>query len=160
MERMRIAVWHNLPSGGGKRALHEHVRGLVGRGHHVEAWCPPTADRSYLPLADLVPEHVVDLDWPAPPRWTDHLHVTLQVQRHLAAMDAHCQRCAEQIGRGRFDVLFANTCQFLAASPIARFVPIPSVLYLQEPYRYLYEAMPRMWWQARPRRSGTKTSML
>src|SRR5258708_7701650 len=28
-DRMKIAVWHNLPSGGGKRALHDHVRGLV-----------------------------------------------------------------------------------------------------------------------------------
>jgi len=35
---MKIAVWHNLPSGGGKRALYHHVRGLVERGHRVESW--------------------------------------------------------------------------------------------------------------------------
>ena len=56
---MRIAVWNNLPSGGGKRALYHHVKGLVERGHHVESWCPPTADRTYLPLSELVEEHVV-----------------------------------------------------------------------------------------------------
>src|SRR6266446_7167318 len=48
---VKIAVWHNLPSGGGKRALYYHVRGLVERGHTVESWCPPTADQSYLPSA-------------------------------------------------------------------------------------------------------------
>src|SRR5216683_2521051 len=61
---MKIAVWHNLPSGGGKRALYDHVRGLVARGHSVEVWCPPTASRTFLPLDALVREHVVDLAWP------------------------------------------------------------------------------------------------
>jgi hypothetical protein len=32
---MKIAVWYNLPSGGAKRALYYHVRGLVERGHTV-----------------------------------------------------------------------------------------------------------------------------
>jgi hypothetical protein len=30
---MKIAVWHNLGSGGGKRALYDHVVGLLARGH-------------------------------------------------------------------------------------------------------------------------------
>jgi len=34
--RLKIAVWHNLPSGGGKRALYQHVKGLVDRGHDLE----------------------------------------------------------------------------------------------------------------------------
>src|SRR5262245_54052410 len=59
---VRIAVWHNLPNGGGKRQLYSHVQGLLRRGHHVEAWCPDSADRQYLPLAELVTEHVVRLD--------------------------------------------------------------------------------------------------
>src|SRR6476620_3082634 len=59
---MRIAIWYNLPSGGAKRALYRHVRGLLERGHEVEAWCPPSANRDFLPLADLIPEHVRPLD--------------------------------------------------------------------------------------------------
>jgi len=61
--KLRIAVWHNLPTGGGKRALYCHVRGLVERGHTVEAWCPPTADQAHLPLSALIPEHIVPLHW-------------------------------------------------------------------------------------------------
>src|SRR5260221_3882931 len=60
--RMKIAVWHNLPSGGGKRALYYHARGLVQRGHFVEAWCPPTSNRNYLPLGEFITEHVLPLD--------------------------------------------------------------------------------------------------
>lgn len=155
---MRIAVWYNLPSGGGKRALHDHVRGLVARGHQIEVWCPPTADRDYLPLGALVPEHVVDLEWPVRSSWTDRWQITLQTQRELAAMDAHCRRCAEAISHGHFDVLFANSCQFFAASTIGRFVSLPSVLYQQEPYRVLYEAMPRLRWLAPPMPRGSRLS--
>jgi glycosyltransferase involved in cell wall biosynthesis len=144
---MKIAVWHNLPSGGGKRALYDHVRGLVARGHTVEAWCPLTADREFLPLG--IPEHVVDLAWP-PDRLIDKLGIRLVIKRQLAAMDAHCRACAEQIDRGGFDILFANSCKFLRTTPIGRFTKTPSVLYLQEPFRWLYEALPRLPWLALP----------
>ena len=58
---LRIAVWHNLSSGGAKRVLHDQVRGLAAGGHYVEAWCPPTADQSFLPLSSLIKEHIVPL---------------------------------------------------------------------------------------------------
>ena len=147
---MRIAVWHNLPSGGARRALHEHVRGLVSRGHSVEAWCPPTADRDFLPFGPEVREHVVDLQWPAIPRASDQLQMTLHVRRQIEAMDAHCRACGAAIEAGSFDVVFANTCTFFAASAIGRFVQTPAVMYLQEPNRELYEALPRLRWLARP----------
>lgn len=149
---MKIAVWHNLPSGGGKRALYDHVVGLVARGHIVEAWCPPTADTSYLPLSAIIPEHVVDLTWPVRLTLGDISGITLRAERKIAAMDAHCRACAEEINRRDFDILFANCCMFFRATSIGRFTNIPSVIYLGEPYRWLYEAMPRLCWLAPPRR--------
>jgi glycosyltransferase involved in cell wall biosynthesis len=154
---MKIAVWHNLPSGGGKRALYDHVVGLLARGHTLEAWCPPTADRKYLPLSQLITEHVVDLAWPTS-SFSDKLGITSMTARRLAAMDAHCQTCAEEIGRGEFDILFANCCAFFATTPIGRFVRIPSVIYLGEPYRWFYEAQPRLPWLAPPRRAPSLPS--
>ena len=76
---MRIAVWHNLPSGGGKRALYDHVRGLVTRGHTVEAWCPPSANCEFLSLSSLIREHVVDLALPVPYSRRDQWQITLHV---------------------------------------------------------------------------------
>jgi glycosyltransferase involved in cell wall biosynthesis len=151
---MRIAVWHNLRSGGGKRALYDHVTGLLARGHTLEAWCPPTADREYLPLSSLIAEHVVDLAWPTN-RLTDKFGITSVTARQLAAMDTHCRTCAEEIDRGGFDILFANCCVFFRTTPIGRFVRIPSVIYLGEPYRWLYEALPRLPWLAPPGRSAS-----
>ena len=156
---MRIAIWHNLPSGGGKRALFDQVSGLVTRGHHVEAWRPPTADESYLPLAELVKEHIVDLEWPslASPRGQKDISTldyatpeSFGIKRALVAMDDHCRRCAAEISTCRFDILLAHPCMFFRATAIGRYVDLPSILFLQEPYRWLYEAMPRLRWLAPP----------
>ena len=142
---MRIAVWHNLPSGGGKRALYDHVRGLVARGHTVETWAPPSADRSYLPLEELALGHIVPWDRPLVSEagflgWS--LNPSRRAVAELDAAEHHARRCAEEINRGGFDVVFANTCQYLFSPDIARHVDPPTVLYLQEPCRSLYEAMP------------------
>jgi len=150
---MRIAVWHNLPSGGGKRALYDQVRGLVAHGHEVEVWCPPTADRSYLPLSTIVPEHVVPLKLGSyfgpslslgrklhPLRWN--------AWARLREMERHSRECARQISSKNFDILFAGCCMFFHTPPIARFVKIPSLIYLQEPARHFYESLPELPWLA------------
>ena len=150
---MKIAVWHNLPSGGGKRALYYHVRGLIERGHTVESWCPTTADQNYLPLSELITEHIIPFSWQhrtAKNRLARLLALYQNVVDKIEAMDQHCQQCAEEIQRGKFDLLFANACRFFRVTSIGRHVKIPKVLYLPEPYRWLYEAMPKLPWVALP----------
>jgi glycosyltransferase involved in cell wall biosynthesis len=151
---MRIAVWHNLPSGGGKRALYEHVKGLTERGHYVESWRPPLHEDDYLPLSDLVRESVVPLDMteiPAKGRVQSLLRQNRQLKANLAAIDQHCRNCAEEINKGNFDVLFAGSCYYYRTSPIAKYVRLPSVAYLGEPFRGLYEASPDPPWGLDPR---------
>lgn len=150
---MKIAVWHNLPSGGGKRALYYHVSGLVGRGHTLESWCPPTADQSYLPLGELITEHVVPLDWQ--PRAEKTLAARLTTLRldaltRTEALDRHCRQCAEEINGRDFDLLFANSSLYQSVSSIGRYVRLPKVIYLGEPTRDFFEAMPEPLWNALP----------
>lgn len=160
---LRIAVWHNLPSGGGKRALWNHIRGLVQRGHHVEAFCPSTAAGGYLPLGDLCAEHALPLTeaqrpWaPRVVRWWADARLA---QREIAAHRAHAQVAAARVAAGGFDVLFANSCAAFAAPAIGRFAPMPRVLYLGEPRRQLYEALPELPWPAPAPASGVTTCSL
>ena len=142
--KMRIAVWHNLPSGGGKRALYYHVRGLLEKGHSVEAWCPSTSDRNYLPLSELITEHVVPINIRQKGKLVARSPLLRELHgdelRQAKALDEHCQKCADEINRGSFDILFANSSIIQAVSSIGRYVKTKKVLYLQEPNRWLYEA--------------------
>jgi glycosyltransferase involved in cell wall biosynthesis len=154
---MRIAIWHDLPSGGGKRALYDHVSGLLGLGHQVDSWCTSTADQRFLPLSDLVTEHVVGLELKvrqpahALANWaTSGATGTYEL---LRAMDLHSRECAAQINQRQFDLVLVGSSYHVGAPPIGRYLESPSVLYLQEPYRQLYEALPRLPWPALPHRS-------
>ena len=147
--RMKIAVWHNLPSGGGKRALYDHVSGLIGRGHTVEAWCPPTADSKFLPLSGLVREHVVDLAWPVPK--------TSKRQMADYARDANdCWRQWTRIAvlaPGRSTPAVSISCSQIAACCCGRrqsgdSAGCPQYCICRKPYRWLYEALPRLPWLA------------
>jgi glycosyltransferase involved in cell wall biosynthesis len=153
MKKLRIALWNNLPSGGGKRAFFEMASGLVGKGHHLESWCPPTAHRSYLPLEGMMRENVVAYDIPSfkQNRFLARIGVAdRSIQNKFAAMDRHCRECAGGINAGGFDVLLATNCWDFAVPPIGRHVRIPKVIYHGEPRRHLYEARPKLPWVARP----------
>ncbi len=50
---MRIAIYHNLPSGGGKRALYEFTRRLAAK-HPIEVFTLSSADHDFADLRPLV----------------------------------------------------------------------------------------------------------
>lgn len=150
---MRIAIWHNLPSGGASRALHQHIKGLAERGHYIEVWTSSLADSRFLDVDQYVAKtHILPLsiatrvriDYLDDVRSLGYLNST-RIKRMLA----FCHQCAQEIEAGNFDILFANSCHYFNMPFIGRFVKkIPRLLYLQEPNRSLYEAYPRQMWSA------------
>lgn len=146
---LKIAVWHNLPSGGGKRALYYFVRGLVERGHKLACWSLDTADHSYLPLSEFAPERIISSDFKGRSRkkstskWRSDFN---EAVGRLRAYDQACRRCAEEIEAGDFDVVFANSAFRYFIPYVMRHLKMKKVLYLQEPCRYLYEAGPILPW--------------
>lgn len=161
--KMKIAVWHNLPSGGAKRALWNHASGLLKRGHQMEAWCPETADKNYLPLSALCPEHVLPLQ-PSPykraPKFLGWIADARQVRAGIAAMRQHVMACAAEIDRGGFDIVLVNSCVNLLVSPIGRYLKTPKVLYLQEPNRGYYEALEESPWAGPPPAAGDSSASI
>lgn len=146
---MKIAVWHNLPSGGGKRALYYHVRGLVGRGHKLACWSLDTADTSYLPLSEFAPERVISSEFAdrSRKRFTDRLSPGYnEAVSRMRAFDRACKRCAREIEAGDFDLLFANSSLYYNMPYVMQHLRMKKVLYLQEPCRFMYEAWPILPW--------------
>ncbi|MEI8138450.1 MAG: glycosyltransferase family 4 protein [bacterium] len=152
---MKIAVWHNLPSGGGFRALFDQVRGLVRGGHQVEIWCPESAERILLPIDQVAKVHRLPLSAAGHSVLrNDAFRLAWQryktVQHALRALENHVRQCAEEIQQGEFDVILAHPSRLFYMHPLARFTQIPSVLYLQEIYRCIHEARPALPWEALP----------
>jgi glycosyltransferase involved in cell wall biosynthesis len=146
---MRIAIWHNLPSGGGLRALDDQLRGLAGRGHELHVWAPPSASRP--PSIDVATTHrEVPLTLPADERiGLRGLRSAWRGRREgLDALAGHASRCAREISDVRPDLVLAHPCQFVRVPAIGHYLDTPSVLYLQEPNRRLYEATSGSPWAA------------
>ncbi len=155
---MNIAVWHNLPSGGASRALHQHIKGLAERGHQLTVYTTSMADSAYL-----------DVDRYAGAPKIVPLHMTLRIRHQyrdqlrslgllpdtqVEWMLEACRQSAGQIRAGGHDILFANSCQHFMMPYIGRFVDLPRVLYLGEPNRSLFEAFPTQRWAALPPVTG------
>ncbi|MBI5806386.1 glycosyltransferase family 4 protein [candidate division TA06 bacterium] len=139
---MKIAVWHNLPSGGGKRALYNHICGLIERGHDIEVWQPSCADRSFLDLSAKVKVTITDCkyyDKQAVSKY-DKLKRLIGHRLNIINLKNNAIKSASQLCNTEYDLLFANTCQFMASPFIGRYSNLPSVLYLQEPKRSIFEA--------------------
>lgn len=151
---LKIALWNNHPSGGGKRALYEIASGLKKRGHYLESWCPPTAHRDYLPLASIMPENVVPYDNSAFQqryKWEALAFNCLKFKKQLSAMEEHCKKCADAINKKGFDIFYSANCLTFAVPPIAKYINCKRVIYHQEPKRNLHEARPKLPWVAAPK---------
>jgi len=147
---MRIAIWHNLLSGGGQRALTHQVAGFVHSGDDVVVFAPPSAVA--LDVPDGVSVHVVGDALPEPPH-SPREALTFLPSRHRkmrAAALRQAEVTATAIGRGSFDVVLAHPCRTLMVTPLAHGVEVPAVLYLQEPNRRRYEALPELPWAVPP----------
>lgn len=150
-KKLGIAVWHNLPSGGARRALSSQIEGLVKRGHSIEVWSAPLKDPEHHGLPAGVVQHVLPLDdrhspdTNRPPASRTLLgRVRDFANYHRVWLDTHdrfSQQCATEINRQQFDVLFAHNCWRMHSPFIGRHVRVHKALYLHEPKRMLYEAV-------------------
>lgn len=140
---MRIAIYHNLPSGGAKRTLTESARRLALR-HQVDVYTLSSADHRFADLRPHVASHRI---YPFQPRplldspW-GRLNQGLRLA-DLAQLRRLGQLVASDIRAGGYDVAFVHACQFeKAPSVLACLGDLPSVYYCQEPLRVLYEPQP------------------
>lgn len=138
---MRVAVWHNLPSGGGRRLLGDHLRHLITAGHELRVWTTPMAFDDLPSLPSGLDVRVVDLRlrWDRRRTWSA-LPPSFVVLDRLRAMGRHLDEVAAEMRSWAPDVVLAGACRLLRTVDLGARTDSPSVLYLGEPYRWLYEA--------------------
>jgi len=131
---VRIALFHNLPSGGAKRAVYEWTRRLANR-HTVDVYTYSSADADFCDIRPFAHNHRV---FEFRPRRLFRSPVgrlnQLQRWRDLHDLEALGRAVAREIDSGRYDVVLANTCMFTFIPAFAGYAAGPTVYYLHEPF--------------------------
>lgn len=131
---MRIALFHNLPSGGGKRALFEWTRRLA-KEHTIDVYSMTSADHDYCDIRPYVSQYNV-FEFVSRPRFESPFGRLDQYQRwqDLGDLERLNRQIAGQINDGDYDVIFVNPCMYTFIPTLVQFTEITSVYYLHEPF--------------------------
>lgn len=128
---MKLALYHNLPSGGALRVLEAWLR-LSTAGHDVELFLPETANDDFVPLKGYASR---THRFPAP-----EVRGKLGNFTQLSAISRMGRQIARRIDAGGFDVVFACASQLTQAPEILPYLRTPSLYYAPEHNRSIYDA--------------------
>jgi glycosyltransferase involved in cell wall biosynthesis len=125
---MKVAIFHNLPSGGAKRALYTFSKFLTKSDHTVEVFIPSTADESYLPLKDLTEAvHVFDVK-----RTVSGL-ISSELRNYPLSMSADLERIekdiADTINDQDFDVVLCEQDRYTYSPFFLKYIKKPTIYY-------------------------------
>jgi glycosyltransferase involved in cell wall biosynthesis len=136
---VRIAVYHELPSGGAKRALFETVRRLAEQ-HTVDVFSLSAADHEFCDLRPVVHGHRVASFEPLRPfrppfgrlnRW--------RRWRDLHRLDRLAGEIAAEIDASGYDVVYVYPSRWTQAPSVLRHLATPTVYQVLEPLRSVHE---------------------
>jgi glycosyltransferase involved in cell wall biosynthesis len=136
---LKIAIYHDLPSGGAKRTLFESMKRLSQR-HTLDVYTLDTSNRDFCDLRQYSNAEFVFHFSPSR-RFSSPLGRLNQLQRwrDLQRLDSLSRQIAAKIDAGNYDLVFAQPCMWTQAPTILRFLKTPAIYYCHEPPRHLYE---------------------
>jgi glycosyltransferase involved in cell wall biosynthesis len=144
---VRIAVFHNLPSGGGKRALYNYVKHLKTAGHQIDVHVPSTANENFLPLKDIVDGfHAYTVPQTTRgalyssfrqilPRSFDIKWTRDRIADEIDDLNRAQGGIADAINAGPYNVVFVEQDQLTMSPFLIRRLKKPTVYYCQQPSR-------------------------
>lgn len=136
---MRIAVFHDLPSGGAKRTLHDVLKRLAVR-HAIDVYALSTADEQFGDLRPLVRAYHQVPYAPSPLLASPFGRLNaLRRWRDLGRLVELSRRLAATIDAAGYDVVLAEPSMWTQAPPLLLSLATPAVYDLHEPPRAFYE---------------------
>ncbi len=137
-KKMKIAVFHNLPSGGAKRALYGLVDYLVKSGHVVDAFVPSTANENFLPLKNVVDNlNIFKVRSSIAGSIYSSLKYVPPIIKQISLKDLENteKEIAEIINKDDYDVVLSEQDQFTLSPFLLKYIEKPTAYYCQQPTR-------------------------
>ncbi len=144
---MKIAVFHNLNSGGAKRALYGNVK-FLSENHEIDVLIPSTANEDYLPLEGIVNNLKV---FPVKDTIPQFLYSTIKYfpsKTSLTELQKTQQIIAGEINKGDYDVVLSEQDRYTMAPFILRYIKKPMVYYCQQPNNFRYDISKKLYKKA------------
>jgi glycosyltransferase involved in cell wall biosynthesis len=141
---LRIAIYHNLTSGGAKRALYELSRLLV-KEHLLDVYTLETSNHEFGDIRPYVHSYKIYSYEPLPVLHSPFGRLNPLIRLlNLKRVGNINKKIALDIESSNYNVVFVNPCQFETAPSLLRYLwKTPSVYFCQEPPRIVYEDMPQ-----------------
>lgn len=134
---MRIAVYYNLPFGGAKRVVQEHVKGLRSLGHTVDVY---TQDPSH-DMFDPGKEANEEFRYKYLPLKTSFpllSRIAHDLQTFTVLKNLH-KKIAQDIDAREYDIALIHTDILIQSPFMLRFLKTKNVYFCLEPLRMAYE---------------------
>lgn len=135
---MRIAVYHDMPSGGGKRALFEIVRGM-GERHTVDAYTLFTYGESFCDIRPCCNSFYKKEHRRIEIRTKPFAYLNpLLENAGFAKLKIIEKRIAQIIDSKDYDAVFVSHGVYCKSPFVLRYLRTPSLYYCQEPWRQFH----------------------
>jgi glycosyltransferase involved in cell wall biosynthesis len=137
---MRIAIFHDLPSGGAKRALFEKVQRLSAS-HDLDVFVLSTANETFCDIRPCVGNYRV-YPLTSPKLLESPFGRINQFNRwlHLQSIKRLSSQIAIDIDSGGYDVVWVEPSQWTQAPLVLLYLNTPCLYYCHEATRHLYES--------------------
>lgn len=156
---MRIAIFHNLHSGGAKRALYNNIN-FLNNDHEIDVFIPSTANENYLPLKDIVDTLNV---FPVKNSMSSRILSAIKYFPYkisLLELEKTQKNIAETINEGDYDVVLCEQDVYTMAPFFLKYVKKPHVYYCQQPLIFRNEIITNLYRNAGIKNKGKiKTSL-
>lgn len=134
---MKIAIYHNLPTGGAKRALYE-IMSRMHKDHELHLFTPSDSNEQFLDLRPLMRSVRTYDCYPGNQGITNKLR-NLVYGRDINQIIRVQRKIAEDINTSGCDVVFVTNCVITQSPAILSLIKLPTVFYAQEALRSGYE---------------------
>lgn len=135
---MKIAVFHNLPSGGAKRALYGTLDYLKKSGHTIDAHLPSTANEEFLPLKDLIDNvYIYELKQSITGSLYSSIKYIPPFIKNVSLKDLENveMHIAGIINEEDYDVVLCEQDQYTLSPFLLKYIKKPTAYYCQQPTR-------------------------
>ena len=138
-KQLKIAVFHNLPSGGAKRSLYTYIKYLTEKNHIVDVFIPDTANEDYLPLDSVASNIIV-----YPVKRSFFREKLYSIFSYVPAIIKKVsvnnvmnteKQIAEELNESDYDIVYCEQDQFTMTPVILKYLKKKNVYYCQQPIR-------------------------